>query len=382
MVVYTPPMGFNTWNTFGDKINEQMIKEIADALVSTGLRDIGYNYLVIDDCWSEKVRDKDGRLVPDKNKFPNGMKAVADYVHSKGLKFGMYSCVGTMTCAGYPGSYRHEYTDAATFAEWGIDFLKYDYCYRSKSTAGVESYRKMALALKNCGRDILFSACSWGHDGTEKWIDSTGANMWRATTDIKDSWVKIKELADTCIELGGVNFINCFTDLDMLIVGMNGEGFCAVTGCTKEEYITHFSFWSLFGSPLMIGCDIRSMDEETFSILSNKDVISINQDPELNRPFKLRCGDGMEDAPDVHAYAKLLSNGDVALGFFNLSEKKVWSRFVTLDMIGLDADTDIKCTVKDLWSGEEFVPVNDTVNVVNIEPHSCKLFRICVSHEE
>lgn len=381
MVVYKPPMGFNTWNTFGDKIDEKMIKEIADALVSTGLRDIGYNYIVIDDCWSEKKRDENGRLVPDKNKFPNGMKAVADYVHERGLKFGMYSCVGTMTCAGYPGSYRHEYTDAATFAEWGVDFLKYDYCYRSKSTAGVESYRKMALALKNSGRDILFSACSWGHDATEKWIDTTGANMWRATTDIKDSWVKIKELADTCLSLDGVNFMNCFTDLDMLIVGMKGRGFCAVTGCTKEEYITHFSFWSLFGSPLMIGCDIRDIDDETASILMNKEVIAINQDSELNRPFKLRCGDGMEDSPEVPAFAKILSNGDVALGFFNFSEKKVWSRFVTLDMIGLDAETSVKCTVRDLWSGEESEPVNDTINVVNIEPHSCKLYRIHIEEK-
>lgn len=133
MVVHKPPMGFNTWNTFGEKIDEKMIREMADALVDTGLRDLGYNYLVVDDCWSLKKRDQDGKLVPDPQKFPNGMKAVADYVHSKGLKFGMYSCAGAMTCAGYPGSYRHEYTDARTFADWGVDFLKYDYCYHSKS---------------------------------------------------------------------------------------------------------------------------------------------------------------------------------------------------------------------------------------------------------
>jgi len=288
MVVYKPPMGFNTWNTFGDKINEEMIKEIADALVSTGLKDLGYDYLVIDDCWAKKKRDENGKMVPNPEKFPNGMKAVADYVHSKGLKFGMYSCVGTMTCAGYPGSHNHEYTDAETFAQWGIDFLKYDYCYRSKKIIGADSYRKMAVALKNTGRDILFSACSWGHDDTHKWIDTTGANMWRATTDIKDSWGKIKELAMTAMDIDNLNYMNCFTDLDMLIVGMNGKGFCAIDGCTNDEYITHFSFWSMFGSPLMIGCDIRNMDEETLKILSNKDVIAINQDSELNRPYLIR----------------------------------------------------------------------------------------------
>ena len=250
MVVYKPPMGFNTWNTFGDKINEEMIKEIADALVSTGLKDLGYDYLVIDDCWAKKKRDENGKMVPNPEKFPNGMKAVADYVHSKGLKFGMYSCVGTMTCAGYPGSHNHEYTDAGTFAQWGIDFLKYDYCYRSKKIIGADSYRKMAVALKNTGRDILFSACSWGHDDTHKWIDTTGANMWRATTDIKDSWGKIKELAMTAMDIDNLNYMNCFTDLDMLIVGMNGKGFCAIDGCTNDEYITHFHSGQCLAHPL------------------------------------------------------------------------------------------------------------------------------------
>ena len=378
MVVYKPPMGFNTWNTFGDKINEEMIKEIADALVSTGLKDLGYDYLVIDDCWAKKKRDENGKMVPNPEKFPNGMKAVADYVHSKGLKFGMYSCVGTMTCAGYPGSHNHEYTDAGTFAQWGIDFLKYDYCYRSKKIIGADSYRKMAVALKNTGRDILFSACSWGHDDTHKWIDTTGANMWRATTDIKDSWGKIKELAMTAMDIDNLNYMNCFTDLDMLIVGMNGKGFCAIDGCTNDEYITHFSFWSMFGSPLMIGCDIRNMDEETLKILSNKDVIAINQDSELNRPYLIRCSDAMEDLKEVPAYAKILENGDIALGFFNFSDKEAWGRYVTLDMLGLDADTDIECTVKDLWSGEETEVINDTINSNCIKPHACKLYRISI----
>ena len=162
MIKNTPPMGWNSWNTFGADINEQLIKDTADKMAESGLLTAGYTYLVIDDCWSKKERDENGRLVADPEKFPNGMKAVADYVHSKGLKFGMYSCAGNLTCAGYPGSFEHEFTDAETFASWGVDFLKYDYCYHSNIIHGKYLYRRMGTALKNCGRDILFSACSWG----------------------------------------------------------------------------------------------------------------------------------------------------------------------------------------------------------------------------
>ena len=159
MIQKTPPMGWNTWNTFGYEINEDLIRTTADAMVSTGLLAAGYNYLVIDDCWSLKERDANGRLVADPQKFPSGMKALADYVHAKGLKFGMYSCCGTLTCAGYPSSYDYEFIDAETFASWGVDYLKYDHCYKPDTTPSDLLYRKMGLALANCGRDILFSAC-------------------------------------------------------------------------------------------------------------------------------------------------------------------------------------------------------------------------------
>jgi alpha-galactosidase len=159
-----PPLGWNSWNTFTWDINEGLIREVADAFVSEGFKEAGYEYIVIDDCWSLKERDVGGRLVPDPVKFPGGMKALADYIHSKGLKFGMYSCVGTRTCAGYPGSFEHEFQDAALFAEWGVDYLKYDYCYKPSQISGALLYKRMSLALKNCGRDILFSACNWGTD--------------------------------------------------------------------------------------------------------------------------------------------------------------------------------------------------------------------------
>ena len=173
-------MGFNTWNTFAENISEDVIIETADKMVETGLLKAGYEYLVIDDCWSEKERDPEtGKIVPDKEKFPHGMKYVSDYVHSKGLKFGMYSCAGTRTCADYPGSFDHEYLDAKTFAEYGADFLKYDFCYKPETAHGPTLYRKMGMALRNCGREILCSACNWGSDDVNKWIRSAGAHMYR-----------------------------------------------------------------------------------------------------------------------------------------------------------------------------------------------------------
>ena len=192
MLVNRPPMGWNTWNTFGHAISDSLVRESADAFERLGLKEAGYQYIVIDDCWSLKTRDSQtDRLVPDPEKFPEGMKAVADYVHSKGLKFGMYSCAGNLTCAGYPGSFEHEFIDAQTFAEWNVDFLKYDYCYHSPIIHGKYLYRRMGLALENCGRDILFSACSWGADETHEWIKSTGASMWRSTGDIFDTWQSV-----------------------------------------------------------------------------------------------------------------------------------------------------------------------------------------------
>ena len=236
MIKSTPPMGWNSWNTFGADINEQLIRDTADKMVDTGLLNAGYEYLVIDDCWSLKERDENGRLAANPEKFPNGMKAVADYVHSKGLKFGMYSCAGNLTCAGYPGSFEHEFTDAETFAEWGVDFLKYDYCYHSNIIHGKYLYRRMGTALKNCGRDILFSACSWGADNTAEWMRETGADMWRSTMDIFDTWESIKKLTEQQESIFAYGGKGCFNDMDMLVVGMYGKGNVAVSGCTYSKF--------------------------------------------------------------------------------------------------------------------------------------------------
>ena len=370
MVKLTPPMGWNSWNTFGENINEKLIMETADAMAASGLMEKGYEYLVIDDCWSLRERDEEGRLVADPEKFPNGMKAVADYVHGKGLKFGMYSCAGTLTCAGYPGSFEHEFVDAETFAQWGVDFLKYDYCYHSPIIHGKYLYRRMGLALENCGRDILFSACSWGIDETHEWIKETGASMWRSTGDIFDTWESVKNLAKQQEKLHPYNGVGCFNDMDMLIVGMYGKGNVGLSGCNDVQYRTHFSLWALLGSPLMIGCDVRSMNEETKAILGNEEIIRINQDAACRQPIKLN---GIWGGDDMLIYARQLGNGEIAIGLFNMREEKATLKF-NLDELGLGFSTGKTLEMHEVWGGETFKVVNSTM-ARSLEPFACEVFR-------
>lgn len=375
MVVHTPPLGWNSWNTFGEDINEAVVMESADTLVASGLAACGYEYIVIDDCWSLRERGKDGRLVPDPVKFPHGMKYVADYVHSKGLKFGMYSCAGMHTCAGYPASFDHEFTDAATFAEWGIDFLKYDYCFHPSTIPGHVLYKRMAVALASCSRDILFSACSWGVDETKTWIKETGANMWRTTGDINDSWRSIKDLSLIAGDAIRYGSINCYPDMDMLVTGMYGKGNVGFAGCTPEEYRTHFSLWALLGSPLMIGCDIRSMDDATKETLMNKDVLAINQDPDYNQAYDA-SPNAKNDKNELPIYVRLLSNGDFAIGMFNFTDEMSsrWNSYLLLDAIGLPESTGKTLQLTDLWTGEEYTVTNGLFTS-QIPPHGCKLLR-------
>lgn len=370
MVKLTPPMGWNSWNTFGKNINEELIRETADAMVNEGLLEKGYEYLVIDDCWSLRERDENGRLMADPEKFPHGMKAVADYVHSKGLKFGMYSCAGNLTCAGYPGSFEHEFTDAETFAEWGVDFLKYDYCYHSQIIPGKYLYRRMGLALENCGRDILFSACSWGADETHEWIKETGAGMWRSTGDIFDTWESIKDLTKQQEKLHPYNGVGCFNDMDMLVVGMYGKGNVGLAGCTDVQYRTHYSIWAFLGSPLMIGCDIRDMNQATKDILMNPEMIAINQDPLCRQPVRLT---GIWSGEDVILYSRQLSNGDMALGLFNMSGKKTTVN-LNLDELGLPLSTGRTLKLKEVWTGEERNVPNATLRK-ELEPFDCAVYR-------
>lgn len=391
MTINTPPLGWNTWNTFGANINEQLIIEAADAMVASGLRDAGYSYVVIDDIWALRKRDKNGRLVADPEKFPHGMKYLADYIHSKGLKFGMYSCSGYLTCAGYPGSYEYEWIDAATFAEWNIDFLKYDYCAHTTGERADLLYKRMSLALANCGRDIVFSACSWGADGTRQWIKETGAHMWRSTGDIFDSWESLKGIAQSQLQFLEYNGRGCYNDMDMLIVGMNGNGNVGLTGCTADEYRLHFSLWALLSSPLMIGCDIRSIDSEALEILTNKEAIAINQDSAACQPFFINNSFPMqpadcrsENTPYFKKYpleqpmiVKYLDNGDIAIGIFNLMDDSMpqWNAILP-DLLGLPITTGKTLELKDCWTGDKY-NLNDLMSdgFKSLAPHSCKLFR-------
>ncbi len=370
MIKNVPPMGWNTWNTFAENINEELILRSADAVVASGLKDAGYEYVVIDDCWALKERDGNGRLVPDPAKFPHGMKYVADYIHALGLKFGIYSCAGLMTCAGYPSSYDREFTDAETFAGWGVDFLKYDYCFKPACAEGANLYRRMGLALAACGRDILFSACSWGADETHKWIGTTGANMWRSTGDIVDTWESVKELIKRQYDILPYGGVGCFNDMDMLIVGMHGKGHVGLKGCTDEEYRLHFAAWCLLGSPLMIGCDIRNMDGATKSILTNKALIGIQQDARGIRPFIVKQWQN-DDLPMIVRY---LENGDIALGFFNLSEAPA-GFWITADDLGVPAISGRMLSGEELYTGERVSAKNGVLSA-EVKPHSCAVYRL------
>lgn len=371
MIVKRPPMGWNSWNTFAANINEQLIKDTADVMAESGLLEAGYDYLVIDDCWSLRERGADGKIVPDPEKFPNGMKAVADYVHSKGLKFGMYSCNGNLTCAGFPGSFEHEFVDAETFAEWGVDYLKYDNCFRPIHQPGELLYRRMGLALANCGRDICFSACNWGIDNSPDWIKTTGAHLWRSTGDIFDKWESVKELSMHQLELLTRNGQGCFNDMDMLVVGMHGNGHVGMGGMTFEEYKTHFSIWCFLGSPLMIGCDIRNMDDETKQILFNKEIIAIDQDAAYRQPFTI--GDSWGNR-EVWVMGRHLENGDIAIGMFNLCDSDAWPIF-SLDALGLNRSTGMTLKMTDVWSGEEVKVSNEMFRLDCLPAHTCRVFR-------
>ncbi len=385
MILKKPPMGWNSWNTFAENINEKVVMETADFIVESGLKDCGYEYVIIDDCWSLRERNEKGELVPDPEKFPNGMKYVSDYVHSKGLKFGMYSCAGTLTCAGYPGSLDHEFIDAKSFAEWGVDYLKYDFCYHPHSTLGHFLYKRMGLALANCGRDIVFAACSWGDENTKVWIKETGAHTWRSTGDIVDSWESIKTLALDQLKVPEYNGNGCFNDMDMMVVGMKGEGNVGVTGCTNEEYKTHFAFWAMMGSPLIIGCDLRKADEDAMAILKNKMLIDIDTDEAYRQPFwvngnrHFNRNRGANDPLyeyyplDMPIMVRMLSNGDVAIGAFNFTDDK-HRTFMTLDSIGLGDCTGKTLEITNVWTGETSTVKNATIGFA-LDAHCCEVYR-------
>lgn len=367
-----PPMGWNSWNTFTKDINEDLILSTADTMVDSGLLDAGYNYLVIDDCWSLKQRDKNGNLVADPEKFPHGMKYVADYIHSKGLKFGMYSCCGTRTCAGYPASFEHEFEDAKQFAQWGIDYLKYDNCYKPKTLTSELLYHRMGLALANCGRDIVFSACQWGTEEVHRWIRSTGAHLFRSTGDIQNCWNSIRDIALSQIDKQGYSGSYCHNDMDMLVVGMydaGGDSYISAGGCNDTEYQTHFALWCMMNSALMIGCDIRSMNEKTKEILMNPELIAINQDIECRSPYRIAAG----PHPDNFVLVKHLSDGSFAIGYFNMGDTEAHVSLEFWDM-GIPDRAGYGLHFHDCIDHTDLGVIREYCSPL-VEPHGCKIFR-------
>ena len=387
MLAARPPLGWNSWNTFGEKISDSLIREMADYMVDHGYRDAGYEYLVIDDCWSLRERDSDGRLVPDPEKFPYGMKDLADYVHGKGLKFGMYSCAGVMTCAGYPSSYDHEFTDAETFASWGVDYLKYDFCNFPETGDCRTRYQTMSMALKATGRDIVFSACNWGQKEPWKWMRSVGAHLYRSTGDIMDNYKSFTEIFKSQLDNLCMSGVGCFNDMDMLTVGMDGRGnvgFGKV--CTYEEYRMQFALWCLCGVPLMMGADLRGLKPEYVSLMQHPDLLRIDQDEEARPPMLIRRGSIFTGNPDPkegempwrqipdssYTLFRHLSGGEFALAYINLSDAESVIHVEMVDL-GLPVSSGFSLQVRDVFTGEDLGRKTDFFNPV-VPGHDMKLY--------
>ncbi len=356
----TPPMGWNSWNKFQNKVSDKMVREIADAMVRTGMRDAGYIYVNIDDTWEAASRDAQGNIQTN-NKFPD-MKALADYVHSKGLKLGIYSSPGPKTCAGYLGSFQHEAQDAKTYAKWGIDYLKYDWCsasgvYDQTQTTMTAAYAIMGQALLDSGRPIVFSLCQYGMHDVGEWGGLVGGNLWRTTGDISDHWQSMSNIGFN-LQPGREKYAKPgnWNDPDMLEIG-NG-------GMTDDEYRTHMSLWSILSAPLLAGNDIRDMSKSTGDILMNKDVIAIDQD-------KLgKQGIRVAKAGDVQVWAKPLADGGYAVGMFNLgaAAAKVTARWSDFGVKG-------KHKARDLWKHEDLGKIADQYTA-EVPSHGVVLLRI------
>ena len=319
----TPPMGWNSWHHFGCNVSETLVRETADALVTSGLRDVGYRFVILDDCW-QLDRAADGTLRPDPARFPSGMAALADYVHARGLKFGLYSDAGTATCQGRPGGLGHESQDARTYAAWGVDFLKYDWCH----SAGLDAptaYRRMAAALAQAGRPILFSLCEWGLSQPWRWARGVGA-MWRTTGDLGDAFDRaplhpdgriegvtsrgpiemnmgVLQVLDRQAGLAGFSGPGGWNDPDMLEVGNRGMN--------PDEQAAQVALWAVLAAPLIAGNDVRAMSPQTLAILADPEVIAIDQDPAG------RAGDRVGRFGDSDLWARPLADGGRAVALLN-----------------------------------------------------------------
>lgn len=324
----TPPMGFMSWNYFGTDISAEKLIEIADAMGATGMVDAGYDHIFIDDGW-QGGRDNKNNLIPDPDKFPEGMKAFVDSIHKRDMKVGIYSDAAPLTCAGFTASLHFEKQDAKTFADWGIDYLKYDYCHAPEDVETAQTrYTTMGDALKESDRDIVYAACEWGQRDPWKWVSDAGAQLWRTTYDVRDKW-KNKSDDDNAMGIMDIVAINAeldeyagpghWNDPDMLVVGLYGKdgpsGDLGGTGATDVEYQSQMSLWSLMAAPLMVTNDVRDMNDATKRILLNEDILAIDQDS-LGKQAKRKINDDT-----WMVFVKPLSDGDYAIGVLNKSDK-------------------------------------------------------------
>ncbi len=348
----TPPMGWNSWNKFACNVSEQLIRETADAMVSTGMRDVGYQYVNIDDCW-QVSRSPDGVIVADPARFPSGIKALADYVHSKGLKLGIYTDAGTETCQGRPGSYNHELQDARTYASWGIDYVKVDWCHAKGLDPEIQ-YAKFRDALGQAGRAIVFSICNWGVKAPWRWGPKTG-NLWRTTEDISDHYDRMSVIGFDQNGLEKFAGPGHWNDPDMLEVG-NG-------GMSKDEYHTHMALWAILAAPLLAGNDLRSMTQETKDILMNREIIAVDQDPKGVQGRRV-----WQEGP-LEIWAKPLADGSQAVGLFNRGESVL---DITLELSTLKM---AHAKARDLWEHKDLGTIQGSYTA-NVPKHGVIMLKL------
>jgi alpha-galactosidase len=372
----TPPMGWNSWNTFHCDISEQLVKDVVDAFIKDGYKEAGYEYVNIDDCWMAMERDSLGNLVADPEKFPNGIKAVADYVHSKGLKFGIYGCAGNKTCGGYPGNRGHEYQDALTYASWGVDYLKYDWC-NTENLNAIGAYTTMRDALYAAKRPVVFSLCEWGNNQPWEWGKDVG-HLWRISGDIDvcfdcevnhgtwSSWgvMRVVYMRDGIRGYSGPDHWN---DFDMMEVG---------NGMSVNEDRSHFTLWCMFASPLLMGNDLRKAGKETIGILTNKEVIAINQDSLGIQAFKYSDKDSLE------IWVKPLAHGEWAVCFLNRNSHPHkfefnWSNHQFVDSI-FKKETNFTGNdykIRDLWLKKDAGSTKEVLKA-ELQSHDVLLLRL------
>jgi alpha-galactosidase len=350
----TPPMGWNSWNHFACKVTDADVRSAADAIVSTGMKSAGYIYVNIDDCW-QGTRDEKGVLHPNE-KFPD-MKGLSDYVHAKGLKLGIYSSPGPKTCAGYEGSLGHEESDAQAYAHWGIDYLKYDYCsFQGDFAAQMAAYKKMHEALEKAGRAIVFSLCQYGMDRVWRWGPSVGGNLWRTTDDISDDYDRMAYIGFGQNGLERFAAPGHWNDPDMLEVG-NGK-------MNKDEYLTHMSLWCLLAAPLLAGNDLSKMTPDTLAILTNPEVIAVDQDA-----LGIQ-GHRVAQEGQLEVWVKLLADGSRAVGLFNRGES-----VMPVTAYFRDVGVGDTASVRDLWEKSDLGMFNSSFTT-QVPKHGVVLLKL------